>query len=61
MGVGIAYQTEHFRISVGYEVTNWFNLIDTPSFVSDVDQGKYQRNVSDLGVDGLAVKAEVTY
>ncbi len=61
MGVGVAYHTDHFRISVGYELTNWFNLIDTPSFVDDVQQGKYQRNVSDLGVDGLAVKAEVTY
>ena len=61
MGVGVAYHTDHFRISVGYELTNWFNLVDTPSFVSDVDQGKYQRNISDLGVEGLAVKAEVTY
>jgi hypothetical protein len=61
MGVGVAYHTDHFRVSVGYEVTNWFNLVDTPSFVDDVHQGKYQRNVSDLGVDGLAVKAEVTY
>ena len=61
MGVGVAYHTEHFRLSVGYEVTNWFNLVDTPNFVNDVHQGKYQRNVSDLGVDGLAVKAEVTY
>jgi hypothetical protein len=61
MGVGVAYHTEHFRIGLGYEVTNWFNLVDTPSFVSDVHQGKYQRNISDLGVDGLAVKAEVTY
>ena len=61
MGVGVSYHTEHFRVSLGYEVTNWFNLVDTPSFVNDVHQGKYQRNVSDLGVDGLAVKAEVTY
>ena len=61
MGVGVAYHTEHFRLSLGYEVTNWFNLVDSPSFVDDVHQGKYQRNVSDLGVDGLAVKAEVTY
>jgi hypothetical protein len=61
LGVGVSYHTDHFRVSLGYEATNWFNLVDTPSFVNDVHQGKYQRNISDLGVDGLAVKAEVTY
>ena len=61
MAVGVSYHTEHFRLSLGYEVTNWFNMIDTPNFVDDVHQGKYQRNVSDLGIDGLAVRAELTY
>ena len=61
LAFGVAYQAEHVRLSVGYEVVNWFNLVDTPSFVSDVQQGKYLRNVSDLGVEGLAVKAEFAY
>ena len=61
LGFGVAYQGEHFRLSVGYEVVNWFNLIDTPDFVDDVHQGKLQRRVSDLGLDGLAVKAEFVY
>ena len=61
LGAGLAYQCRCVRFSVGYEVTNWFGLIDTPSFVDDVQQGRYLRNVSDLGVDGLSVKAEFDY
>ena len=61
MAFGVSYQSEHLRLSLGYEITNWFNLVDTPSFVDDVQQGKFLHNVSDLGVDGLAVKAEFVY
>jgi hypothetical protein len=61
LAFGVAYRREHLRLSVGYEITNWFNLVDTPSFVSDVHQGKFIRNVSDLGLDGFAAKAEFVY
>jgi len=61
LALGVAYQREHVRVSVGYEITDWLNLIDTPSFVDDVHQGKYVRNVSDLGVDGLAARVEFAY
>ncbi len=61
MAVGVAYERPRVRLSVGYEMTNWFSLVDTPSFVSDVQQGKLERNVSDLGVEGLAVRAEFRY
>ena len=40
MAFGVAYQGEHLRLSLGYEITNWFSLVDTPSFVDDVQQGK---------------------
>jgi hypothetical protein len=61
MGFGIAYQGESVRLSVGYEIADWFNLVDTPIFVDDVHQGKYLRNLSDLGVDGLAARMEFVY
>jgi hypothetical protein len=61
LGAGVAYHGEHLHLSVGYEIANWFNLVDTPSFVDDVHQGKFQRNVSDLGLDGFVVKAEIAY
>ena len=61
MAFGVAYQGEHLRLSLGYEITNWFSLVDTPSFVDDVQQGKIQRNISDLGVDGLAARVEFVY
>jgi hypothetical protein len=61
MGVGVVWQSEHWRITAGYEFVNWFNLIDMPDFVDDVHQGKYARRISDLGLDGLVLRAELTY
>jgi hypothetical protein len=61
LAAGVAYQRGHVRLSLGYEMTNWSGLIDTPEFVDDVHQGKYLRNVSDLGVDGFAAKVEFNY
>jgi Legionella pneumophila major outer membrane protein precursor len=61
MGAGVSYRGEHLRMSVGYEITNWFNLIDAPVFVDDVHQGKFLNNVSDLSVGGFAARVEFNY
>jgi len=61
LAAGVAYQRGNVRLSLGYEVTNWFNLIDSPVFVNDVHQGKFLNNVSDLGVDGFAARVEFNY
>lgn len=61
LAAGVAYQRGNVRLSLGYEVTNWFSLIDTPVFVNDVHQGKFLGTVSDLGVDGFAARVEFKY
>lgn len=61
LAAGVAYQRGNVRLSLGYEVTNWFSLIDSPVFVNDVQQGKFLNNVSDLGVDGFAARVEFNY
>jgi hypothetical protein len=61
MGFGVGYEREHLRLSVGYEIIDWFGLVDTPAFINDVHQGKYTRNLSDLSLEGVAVRAEVRY
>jgi hypothetical protein len=61
LGFGVTYQVRNFRLSAGYEFTNWFGLADLPDFVDDVHQGKLARRVSDLSIDGLVVRAEWRY
>ena len=61
LAAGVAYECGNMRVSLGYEATNWFGLIDAPEFVNDVHQGKYLNNVSDLGVDGFAARVEFRY
>lgn len=61
LGLGVAWQWRCMRVSAGYEVTNWFGLVDLPDIVDDVHQGKYSRRVSDLSLDGLVIKAELNY
>ena len=61
LGFGITYQLRSFRLTAGYEWTNWFGLADLPDFVDDFHQGKLARRVSDLSIDGLMVRAEWRY
>jgi hypothetical protein len=61
VGLGVAWQYHGFRLSAGYEFVNWFGLYDVPTFVDDFQQGKLVRNTADLGLEGLAVKAQFTY
>jgi len=61
LSAGVAWQWRNWRFSAGYEVTNWFGLVDTPDFADDVHQGKYLRRSSDLSLDGLAIKAELGF
>ncbi len=57
LGMGVSWEYRNWRLTAGYEITNWFGLVDTPDFVSDVSLGKSARRISDLSLDGLAVRA----
>jgi hypothetical protein len=61
MGTGISWEYRNFRLSVGYEVVNWFNLIDSPTFVDDFAEGKIGRRHGDLSLEGLFVQLGVAY
>jgi hypothetical protein len=50
---GVAWQRRNVRVAVGYEIQNWFNVIDSPTFVDDFAEGKIGRRQSDLGIEGL--------
>jgi Legionella pneumophila major outer membrane protein precursor len=61
MGSGFSWDYRSLRISAGYEMTNWFNMVDTPTFTNDFAEGKIGRRRSDLSLDGLFVQMSVAY
>jgi hypothetical protein len=61
LGVGVTFQYRNFRLSAGYEFTNWFGLIDVPDFSDDSHRGKLVRRTGDLSLDGLVLRAEFAY
>jgi hypothetical protein len=61
LGVGIAWQGRHLRVSLGYELVNWFNLVDGPDFVDDVHNGKAARRLSDLSLEAVVFQVGITF
>ncbi len=61
MGTGVAWEYHNLRLSAGYEITNWFNLIDSPTFTNDFAEGKIGRRQSDLSLEGLFVQLGIAY
>jgi hypothetical protein len=55
LGFGVAWQYRSMRIAAGYEVINWFGLNDTPTLVDDFAPGRFSRQRSDLGLEGLNI------
>lgn len=60
LGLGVSYQNENFRARIGYEMSNWFGLVDSPDFVHDFTN-KLSHRVGDLSLDGLTVRLEVGF
>ncbi|MBY0526749.1 MAG: hypothetical protein K2R98_25380 [Gemmataceae bacterium] len=60
LGMGLSWNSESFKTRVGYQMTNWYGLVDSPDFVHDFTN-KYSRRVSDLSLDGLNVQIEFDY
>jgi hypothetical protein len=61
LGVGVTYQYHQLRLSAGYELVNWFGLIDVPDFADDSHRGKLMRRTADLSLDGFVLRAEFAY
>jgi len=59
LGVGLGWQGEAFRFRVGYELTNWFGLVDSADLVHELN--KPTRRISDLSIDGLAIEVQFVY
>jgi hypothetical protein len=55
-GLGIGWQGEHVSVSIGYELDNWFNMVNSPDFPGSSNIGKVERRTSDLSLEGLSVQ-----
>jgi len=53
---GVAWEYRNLRVSVGYELQNWFNVVNAPTFVDDFSEGKLGRRTSDLGIEGFSFR-----
>jgi hypothetical protein len=60
MGLGLSWKSESFQARIGYEIANWFGLINSPDFVSDT-ANKYSPRTGDLSLDGLSVMFEFDF
>lgn len=60
-GIGLGWERRGVAIRVGYEMTNWFNLIDQVRFTNDLAEGKLTTRQSDLSMEGLFVQFAVQY
>jgi hypothetical protein len=61
LGAGVAFDTEHFTVRVGYDLANWFDMVNSVDFPSGTDVGKLERRTSDLMLEGLSVKLGVVF
>ena len=61
LGVGLSYEYRGFFVRAGYEVTQFYNLFERPTFVDGFAEGKFVRQVSNLALDGLFVQLGLTF
>jgi hypothetical protein len=61
LSAGLGWQSEHLSLSVGYELANWFNMVDSPDFATGLNIGKVSRRTSDLTLEGLAVSLGILF
>jgi Legionella pneumophila major outer membrane protein precursor len=60
LGLGVYWQWENWRAQIGYEMSNWFGMVDSPDFVNDVTN-KLSYRTGDLSLDGLRVVLQFDY
>jgi hypothetical protein len=61
MGMGLNYCSDHWHLSVGYELANWFSMVNSIDFPDSSNIGKVGRRTSDLSIEGLAVQLGLAF
>ena len=60
LGAGVSFQTEHVYVGLGYDVVNWFNMVNSLDFPS-TNIGKPERRTSNLTLEGFSVRLGVIF
>jgi hypothetical protein len=60
LGAGVSFETEHLYVGAGYDVANWFNMVNSLDFPS-TNIGKPERRTSGLMLEGLSVQVGVIF
>ena len=61
LGLGLSWSTDHLQVRLGYELANFFNMVDSLDFVDGQSFGKISRKVSDISYDGLVFSVGVFF
>ncbi|MCA9216818.1 MAG: hypothetical protein KDB27_27300 [Planctomycetales bacterium] len=61
IGVGWRSESDRFRMSVGYRVDAWFNMVTNEDFVYAVQQNNYLGMEDTISFDGLVAQAELRF
>lgn len=61
MGLGLMYQSGNWRMSVGYEFSTWFDMVDGIDFVSDAHPAKMGSKTGNLSFDGVVFRSELAF
>jgi hypothetical protein len=61
LGLGVNWKYRNLQVSGGYELTNWFGLVDSADFVDDVHPAKMSRRAGDLSLEGLVIRVEMGF
>jgi hypothetical protein len=68
MGVGVGWGCRRFlgsciglEVDLGWELTNWFNVLDPLTFVDDVKDSAFDQESDDLGIDAIRLRITVTF
>ncbi len=63
MGAGWQSCNGCFRITAGYYLASWFNMMTTPEYLSTVREipNSFERQVKTLTLDGMSIRAEFRF
>lgn len=61
LGIGGGWQYHNVTIRAGYEITNWFGLIDSPRFNGELSEARFATRSGDLSLEGLFAQIGFSY
>jgi hypothetical protein len=61
LGAGVSYTGEHWSFAVGYDLANWFNMVNSIDFPDGASLGHINRRHSDLMLEGLSVRLGLVF